>query len=141
MSVPGLFLAPEMARNLGLTDDERKAVADAFARARDDLAKELVRIAVDSGGAPDPARLMQARHEAEGAAREGLRASLPAAKLEALGRFQEKAGAQSRVSLSMERGSGPPGPKEPVTPPIWGGEKPLGIEPAPDDEGGDVREF
>jgi hypothetical protein len=102
LAAPGLHLTDGLARELGLTEDEARAVREAFAEAREGLAEEISRAIAKSGEAPDRAFLAAKRAEAERTARESLAGVLPEEKLAALEEAQRRLARSSSVSTSQE---------------------------------------
>ena len=105
-SAPGLFLSEQLAKQLDLTERERRHVEDALAEARGGLAGKLADEVRKSGGRAETATVARLRREAEAAARGLLAGKLPEAKLAALERAQAKAASESRVSVSVRSSSG-----------------------------------
>jgi hypothetical protein len=105
LSAPGLFLSEKLARELELTEAERRAVEDAFAHAREKFGRSLSEAVARGGGNVDGGIVREKRLEAEKEAREALAGRLPEEKLEGIERAQSKAAAQSRMSITVRRGA------------------------------------
>jgi hypothetical protein len=106
LTAPGLFLSKQLAKELDLTERERRHVEDALAEARGGLAGKLADEVQKSGGRAETATVARLRREAEAAARGLLAGKLPEAKLAALERAQAEAAAESSVSVSVRSSMG-----------------------------------
>ncbi|MHC5058380.1 MAG: PDZ domain-containing protein [Planctomycetota bacterium] len=106
LKAPGLFLSEQLAKELGLTERERRHAEDALAEARGGLAGKLAEEVQKSGGGAETATVGRLRREAEAAARGLLAGKLPEAKLAALERAQAEAAAESSVSVSVRSSVG-----------------------------------
>lgn len=105
-SAPGLFMSDELAKQLKLTEAERRDVEAAFAEAREGLAAKVSDETAKTNGRVDPATVTRLRQEAEAKARDLLVKKLPGEKLAGLERAQAEAAARSSVSVSTRSSTG-----------------------------------
>jgi hypothetical protein len=110
-SAAGLYVSDEDAKKIGLDEAKRDAVENAYADARDELARNVVQFVKDGGERAGTREIVRMLRDAEAGALEKLGAILNPAEIAELRRIQEEASTQNSVSVSRKSKPGPVGPK------------------------------